>query len=222
MAKAPITGRSKTRLTPRLSPELAAELSGAFIRDAVALAAAATPATAPSTVTSVVAISPPEATAAFDELVAGVGQIAQIGDDLGQRLNHVMSTALDQGFEQVVAINADGPTLPAQFIADAFDRLDEADTDVVLGPTEDGGYYLIGWKQPHSRIVTDVEMSTPSVLADTLATAAELNLRVSLLEPWYDVDEPADLDRLIDDIAAGIPCGEHTLAFLRQAGLLPA
>ncbi len=222
MAKAPVAGQSKTRLHPRLSPAVTAQLSAAFICDAVALAASARPTTSPSTVQSIVAVSPPGADATFATLVPGVGQITQIGDDLGQRLAHVLSEALRQGYEQVVAINADGPTLPAHLIADAFDQLDAPDVDVVLGPTEDGGYYLIGWKQPHPRLVTDVEMSTPSVLNDTLRVAHELGLEVRTLDPWYDVDEPADLDRLVDDIIAGVACGPHTLAMLSDVGLLPS
>lgn len=221
MAKAPVAGHSKTRLTSRLSPEVAAELSAAFIRDAVALGASVCPSSSRSSVQSIVAVSPPDASEAFDDLLPGVGQITQVGDNLGQRLAHVMSSALEQGFEQVVAINADGPTLPSRLVADAFDQLDDADADVVLGPTEDGGYYLIGWKQPHPRIVTDVEMSTPSVLDDTLAIARDLALDVRILDSWYDVDEPADLDRLVDDVKAGVPCGEHTHAMLHRLGLLP-
>lgn len=220
MAKAPVAGHSKTRLTPRLTPSVAAELSAAFIRDAVALGASAAPSTSPSRVQSIVAVAPPDATGVFDELVPGVSQIPQVGDNLGQRLAHVMSSALDQGFDQVVAINADGPTLPSNYISEAFDQLHEPEADVVLGPTEDGGYYLIGWKQSHPRLVTDVEMSTPSVLDDTLSIARELALDVRILDPWYDVDEPADLDRLLDDMNNGVSCGEHTRAMLSNIGLL--
>lgn len=220
MAKAPMAGQSKTRLSPRLTLDVAAQLSAAFIRDAVELAQSVRPATPPSVVNEIVAVSPPDASEAFAELLPGVDQIAQIGSDLGHRLAHVLSEAIEQGYEQVVAINADGPTLPSRLVADAFDQLANSEVDVVLGPTEDGGYYLIGWKRPHPEIVVEVEMSTASVLADTLVVAERLNLSVKLLDPWYDVDEPSDLDRLLSDINNGVPCGRHTVDTLRQSGLL--
>lgn len=208
MAKAPIAGLSKTRLTPRLSHDEAAELSACFIRDAVALAERAAGARA------VVAISPTDAGPAFDELLPGCPQIVQRGAQLGDRLAHVMSRALDDGFDQVVAINADGPTLPVRLIDDAFRALGAPETDIVLGPTDDGGYYLIGWTHSHPAVVEEVEMSTPTVLDDTLAIAERDGLTVDVLDPWYDVDDGDDLDRLIADIERGVPCGEHTIAFL--------
>ena len=207
MAKAPVPGHSKTRLTPRLSDGEAARLSACFIRDAVALAGKAEGAE------PVVAIAPADSGPAFDQLVPGCTQIAQRGPRLGDRLAHVMGRALASGFDQVVAINADGPTLPVRLIDDAFESLGDSAVDVVLGPTDDGGYYLIGWTRPHPTVVTEVEMSTPTVLDDTVAIAARDGLSVRLLEPWYDVDDSSDLDRLIADIERGVPCGEHTLAF---------
>jgi glycosyltransferase A (GT-A) superfamily protein (DUF2064 family) len=98
----------------------------------------------------------------------------------------------------------------------AFERLEDEDCDVVLGPTDDGGYYLIGCKEHHERLVTDIQMSTPRVLADTLAVAAELGLRVTLLPQWFDIDESGDLDRLRSEIADGIACGRHTEAWLDE------
>ena len=93
-----------------------------------------------------------------------------------------------------------------------FAALDDPAVDVVLGPCDDGGYYLIGWKRPHPPLVREVTMSAPDTLAQTLAVAARDGLRVALLPLWYDVDGPADLARLADD--AGL--GDHTRAFLAQ------
>ena len=98
-------------------------------------------------------------------------------------------------------------------MASAFERLDEKHTDVVLGPCEDGGYYLIGWKRPYPRLVREVQMSTSHVLEDTLAAAEEQELRVSLLPEWYDVDELADLARVSQDLRGGT---SHTLGFLNK------
>ena len=113
-------------------------------------------------------------------------------------------------------MNSDGPTLPAAHLERAFVALRDG-ADVALGPSADGGYYLIGVKQPAPRLLRGVRMSTPTVLADTLALAAEYGLRVELLPAWYDVDEAADLARLTRELAAAplevAPC---TRAFLSQ------
>ena len=76
----------------------------------------------------------------------------------------------------------------------AFELLDQA--DVVLGPTEDGGYYLIGMKKPHPRLLREVQMSTPDVLTDTQELAKRMGVNIALLPPWYDVDTASDLERL--------------------------
>ena len=97
-------------------------------------------------------------------------------------------------------MDSDSPTLPAGYVQEAFARLDAA--DVVIGPCRDGGYYLIGMKQPQPRLLQEVEMSTPRVLVDTLALAAAMGVTVSLLPEWYDVDTGAELDHLAAEIAA--------------------
>lgn len=121
---------------------------------------------------------------------------------LGDRLHFVLSTALDQGLRQVIAINSDSPTLPAELLCSAFHRLDDPQVDAVFGPCADGGYYLIGVKKAPGRLVTDVQMSTPTVLRDTLAIAAADGMQVELLPEWYDVDSADELDRLSTELAA--------------------
>ena len=116
------------------------------------------------------------------------------------------------GYEQVAAINSDSPALPPAFLSQAFRELDDPAVDVVLGPCDDGGYYLIGWKRPYPPLVREVRMSTPHVLADTLAVAAAAGLRVALLPPWYDIDDAADLARM----RAQGHAGAHTRAFLER------
>ena len=214
MAKQPIAGSSKTRLLPALTPEQAAELSRCFISDAVtAMAdlAAAEPGAPPVKVN--IAGTPAQAESYFAELAPGVGFVAQEGETLGHRLNHVMSGALADGASMVLAINSDSPTLPPQLVADAFAKLASDAVDVVLGPAEDGGYYLIGWKQPHAQMVIDVEMSTPDVFRDTMAIAEAAGLRVATTTPWFDVDQPADLDRIRAALDSGWFCGPATAAF---------
>jgi hypothetical protein len=94
----------------------------------------------------------------------------------------------------VIAINSDGPTLPPEYLLEAFADLDEV--DVVLGPSEDGGYYFIGYAQPRPALYADITWSTPQVTPQTLARAAALGLTVAQSPPWYDVDTIADLERL--------------------------
>ncbi len=208
MAKAPIAGRSKTRLMPRLTAEQAAELSACFIRDSVELVETL------EDTDVIVAISPSDSQAIFSELLVGRATLAQHGVALGDRLAHVLTTGLARGYDQVIAINSDSPTLPRSLVVEAFAKLGRERTDLVLGPATDGGYYLIGWKKPLPATVVEVTMSTPNVLADTLAIAERDGLETSLLSHWYDVDTPTDLDRLLNDIASGMPCGRWTREFL--------
>ncbi len=211
MAKQPIAGSSKTRLLPALTAEQAAELSRCFISDTAAAMcdlAAAGPA-----MTVSIAGTPATAGPFFADLVPDVGFVAQQGESLGHRLNHVMSAALTDGASMVVAINSDSPTMPPHLVADGFAKLASESVDVVLGPAEDGGYYLIGWKRSHPRLVIDVEMSTPNVFQDTMDIAEAEGLRVATTEPWFDVDHPADLARIRAELDCGRFCGPATAAF---------
>lgn len=207
---------TKTRLSTVFSPEEAAELYACFLVDVIALARSV-PGVKPK-----VAYAPPDkdGEAYFRRLAPDFGLVPQVGDTLGQRLDRVMGACLSVGYDQVVAMNSDSPTLPVAYLIQAFARLDDPATDVVLGPCEDGGYYLIGWKRPHPRLVLDVTMSTKRVLADTLAIAEEEKLRVSLLPGWYDVDEPTDLLRLQADLSSGAENAKaiapRTRAFLNK------
>jgi hypothetical protein len=213
MARQPLAGRSKTRLEPVLTPAAAAALYACFLRDTLDLAR-----TLPG-VTPIVAYAPPAARAYFQKLAPGLDLVPQRGQTLGERLAHVLSQTLASGFGRVAAMNSDSPTLPPDYLSLAFDKLDGDETDVVLGPCEDGGYYLIGWKRPHPRLVREVQMSTAHVLQDTLALAAEDDLRVDLLPPWYDVDRPRDLQRVTAELSRPGSNARHTRRFLQSAGI---
>jgi rSAM/selenodomain-associated transferase 1 len=212
MAKHPVAGRAKTRLVPPLTGESAASLYHCFLQDVLATvrAAAHIAAFSPG-----IAYTPSAAQSFFRRLAPDFQLISQQGEQikdsslpsppssqLGDRLQFVLSTALGQGHQQVVAINSDSPTLPAELLCTAFQRLDDPQLDAVFGPCTDGGYYLIGVKKPPGRLVTEVRMSTPTVLSDTLTIAAEEGMRVDLLPEWYDVDSAADLKRLSAELAA--------------------
>jgi len=208
MAKRPVAGNTKTRLTPSLSPQQAADLYEGLLLDTLANIQAR------DDCTTIIAIDAAESADYFSTIAEDTAQLEQTGDALGDRLNTVLTAGLDQGFSAVFALSSDSPDLPSAHLDDAFAALDRADVDVVLGPTEDGGYYLIGWKQPWPPTVTNVTMSTPDVLADTLAIASDLGAAVHLSPEWYDIDDPVDLDRL--RAAPTATRAPHSLAFLTE------
>ena len=209
MAKRPAAGRTKTRLCPPLTAEQAAELYRCLLLDTLASVRTAV---AESDLTPFIAYAPRTAAAYFRALAPDFGLLAQGEGALGDRLASVLGAAGALGYGQAAAINSDSPALPPSFLSQAFRELDDPAVDVVLGPCEDGGYYLIGWKRPFLPLVREVRMSTPDVLADTLAVAAAAGLRVALLPPWYDIDDAAGLARM----RAQGHAGAHTRAFLER------
>lgn len=206
-AKQPVAGRTKTRLCPPLSHAAAAELYACFLRDTLALARQV-PASS-----RVIVYQPEEAADYFAALAPDFALLPQQGADLGERMDRCFTTVLGAGPGAAVLIGSDIPTLPVAHVNRAFALLGAH--DLVFGPSDDGGYYLIGMHRPHSRLLREVTMSTPTVLRDTLAIAAELGLRAALLPGWYDVDTPADLARLRIELAAAPPTvAPHTRAWL--------
>jgi rSAM/selenodomain-associated transferase 1 len=206
VAKRPAPGQTKTRLSPPLSPDQASALYECFLRDTLDLIRQV-PGIQP-----VVAYLPQAEANYFIELAPDFELILQEGDDLGARLDHALTYYLHLGYDRVVIMDSDSPTLPASYLKAAFEALDEA--DVVLGPCDDGGYYLIGLKRPAPRLLREVQMSTATVTAETLSLAAEEGLQVKLLPVWYDIDDAAALERLISE-TAGAPAevARYTRAF---------
>lgn len=193
MAKRPEPGRTKTRLTPPLTPAQAAEFFAQMLFDTLDRLQARTD------TDLVIATDHPDSADWFRSIAPAVAQVSQGEGPLGDRLATVLGRCLDNGFGQVFALGSDSPDLPSGHLDDAFAALGADDVDIVLGPADDGGYYLIGQKQPWPRVVTEVEMSTPTVLSDTLRVAAADGARVHLAPPWYDVDISQDLVRLRTD-----------------------
>ena len=209
MARRPSPGTAKTRLVPPLSHQQAAALYECFLQDTIDLVRQV------PNVQPVVAYLPRGEEDYFARLAPDFARYQQHGPDLGARLDNALTHYLNLGYQQVAAINSDGPTLPLDYLAAAFERLQGA-TDVVLGPAEDGGYYLIGLKRPAPRLLREVRMSTAHVTIDTLALAVEEGLRVALLPNWYDVDDAESLARLKAELATAPPrIAPHTQAFLR-------
>ena len=195
MAKAPGFAPVKSRLQPPLTADEARALATAFLLDR--LDAVTTLADA----TAVLAFAPSEAAAALRTLIpSGVRLLAQRGDDLGARLTHVFDDLLAQ-HAAVLVLDADSPTLPMTWVAEGVAMLAAEQADVVLGPSDDGGYWSIGLRTRCPALFADVPWSTERVLETTLARAQTLRLRVALLPRWFDVDTEADLRRLCDDVA---------------------
>jgi rSAM/selenodomain-associated transferase 1 len=210
VAKQPAPGRTKTRLTPPLDPKQASQLYECFLYDTLDLVRQVQQAQ------PVIAFLPAETESYFHRLAPDFDLIQQEGPDLGARLDNAISAYLSQGYQRVVIMNSDGPTLPSLYLAQAFIALEDG-SDVVLGPCEDGGYYLIGAKQPIPHLLRDVQMSTPTVAADTIALAVEADLHLHLLPPWYDVDNAASLIRLAKEVENGDRnVAVHTRRFIAQ------
>jgi rSAM/selenodomain-associated transferase 1 len=196
MAKAARQGEVKTRLCPPLSPPQAAELYRCFLLDKIAQVNALTEAM------PVVSYSPANAKAWFELLTpAHFILVPQLGNDLGDRLLSTFEHLFRLGYTQVLAIDSDTPTLPMAFLTRALTQLAHPTTDVVLGPTEDGGYYLIGLRQPYPQLFERMPWSTARVLPETVRRSAAEGLRVTCVEAWFDIDTPADLSRLTASLA---------------------
>ena len=184
LAKAPIPGLVKTRLIPTLGPEGAAALQARLIARTLATACAA--ATGP------VALWARPEESHFLEFAQKfpIGLARQSDGDLGAR----MLAALQSSCPALV-IGSDCPALEPQHLRDAADALRDG-CDAAVIPAEDGGYVLIGLRQPRPDLFADMPWGTGTVMAETRRRAAELGLAVRELAPLWDLDLPADLDRL--------------------------
>jgi len=190
MAKVPFVGEVKTRLTPPLTREEAAELCVCFLRDMTKNVAGLRA----NGTEGVVLYTPANAAASLHDLLPdGFRLFAQRGETLGERLINAADELLDDGYDSVCLINSDSPTLPAEILSTAASLLAKDGDRVVLGPSQDGGYYLIGLKRPHRNLFERIAWSTADVLAHTTERAAEIDLPVELLPTWYDVDDLATL-----------------------------
>jgi uncharacterized protein len=211
MAKAPRAGEVKTRLCPPLSPEEAAALYHCFLLDKVEQVRAL-PGARPA-----IAYTPAERRSFFEALAPGFVLLLQRGADLGERLANGFEALFAARHAAVLLIDSDTPTLPTAWLAWACASLAASPADVVLGPSEDGGYYLIGLRKLHRELFADVRWSTPEVLPETLRRARSLGLVVATVPPWFDVDTADDLARLRSTLAT-VPAGaaRHTRRFLEE------
>jgi len=225
LARAPSVP-GKSRLTGNLSPGSATALRAALLMDTLAVACAVGE-------RIVIAYTPDASRQEIEALVVTMGDgnvrtvprgwppvlIPQRGDDLGARMHQALVDVFAAGAGAVVLIGSDLPTLPAAAVTDAFAQLD-AGADVVVGPTDDGGYYLIGVSEPRAELFDGVPWGTAEVFETTLARVARLGLSAATVAPWYDVDRPEDVGRVM---AGGRATGAaaRTRAALRATGLAP-
>jgi rSAM/selenodomain-associated transferase 1 len=198
MAKASIPGRAKTRLVPPLTREEAARLNTAFLRD---IADSLIGSSALADIAPFMAHAPAGSAAFFREILpARIGLLETVAPSFADCLFHAAASLLDAGHESACLINSDSPTLPAAYLVSAATILAAPGDRVVLGPSTDGGYYLIGLKRPHRRLFEGVDWSTERVFAQTLDRAKELSLAVHHLPSWYDVDDLAALRVLMGEL----------------------
>lgn len=198
MAKASQPGRAKTRLSPPLTLEEAAACNTAFLRD-IADNLLAAGKLAP--VSGAMAYGPPGQGAFFERhMPPGIGRFEVWEPDFGHCLLKALEAQFAAGHRAACVLNSDSPTLPPSILADAALRLEQPGDRIVLGPSSDGGYYLLGCKAIHRRLVENIAWSTQIVARQTQERAAEIGVEVQLLPEWYDVDDAAALRTLIGEV----------------------
>lgn len=204
MTKVPQAGQVKTRLVPPLAPDEAAELNKAFLRDT---AAAISNAASSEDACGIAVYTPIGAELVYvDILPADFVLLPQRGESFGERLYFATVDLFKCGFESVCLIDSDSPTVPPENFARAVELLQRPGERIVLGPSDDGGYYLIGLKKPHREVFERIDWSTERVLDQTVRRAAESGLEVELLPPGYDIDDAAALRRLCDELLGQNTC----------------
>lgn len=187
-AKAPVPGKVKTRLQPHLSAEQCASLHESFITDTLSIAREIEGA-------DIFLACHPGVEHPFFLKVArdfGIRLTAQRGNDLGERMDNAIKWGLEMRYGKVIVIGSDSPDLPPDYIRDGFEMLDSS--EMVLGPSRDGGYYLIGGRK-QLPVFYDVPWSSSRVFGTTLEIARKKGITFSILREWYDIDTCEDLER---------------------------
>lgn len=209
--KVPRPGDVKTRLTPVLSPSEAARLYTAFLRDTL------------RQVRRLDAdvrlyLAPPLPTGELEGVPSDVSLYEQQGESLGPRMKRAIRDTLDAGYERVLVMGSDHPTLPSSFLRQALPALQEPRA-ICFGPTEDGGFYLVGMRGFYPQLFEDMSYSHSEVFSDTLARAEHTDAQITILPPWYDVDTPQDLDRMGADLRKGDTEAPNTRRIANELGL---
>jgi len=192
MAKAPKPNEVKTRLIPHLKPDMAALLYNNFLLDKIEQVKSIEKAE------FFIAYMPDNSENYFKKIAPDFDLILQIGNDLGDRLVYVSNKLFNKGFKKVVILDSDTPNLPTEYIRKAIIGLETS--DIIIGPCEDGGYYLIGLKLPTPDIFKNIPWSTSEVVNVTVKRAEAICLKSCFLKYWYDIDTIDDLKRLKKDL----------------------
>jgi hypothetical protein len=211
MAKVPGESPVKSRLHSALTAARATELYRCFLLDRLDALAEL------GGVSLIVAFTPAEAAGRMKELApSGFRLVAQRGADLGERLSTLLRELLEDGHAGAIAIDSDSPTLPMAYVMEAARVLSEERCDIVLGPCEDGGYYLIGLRAPQPDLFEGIPWSTDAVFSMTIGKASRRGLSVHVLPRWFDVDTETDLRRLHAEMTATNSGPRRTYAFVRD------
>ncbi len=214
MAKAPRPGAVKTRLTPSFSPEVVTDFYRCLLDDTLALAW--------SLGDVEVAIMCPESDVNELALLAGkdVSVVPQKGEGLAAGLTSVFAHFAEGHQRRTIAFNSDSPHLPRSVLEDAFETL--AAHDVIVGPTDDGGYYLVGANASHPALFASDGMGTSTALERLLSNARAIGLSVGLSDPFYDIDVADDLTRLAAELRLAPTRAPRTARWLREWELVTA
>ena len=199
MMKTPRNGFSKTRLSPPLSPEEAAGISRCFLKDTSVVIEALS--RQDPFVVGVAIYTPVGSEGDLGELLPpGFKMIAQREGDFGTRLSGAAEDLFSVGFSAVCLIGSDSPTLPFHYLQDLATFLKEPKDRMVIGPCWDGGYYLLGLRDVHTRLFENITWSTDRVYGETIERSKEINLPAVTLPVWYDVDDQFSLNRLLSEL----------------------
>jgi uncharacterized protein len=198
MAKASAPGRTKTRLVPPLTFDEAAALNTAFLQD---IAANVILAGRHAAIAGYAAYAPRGSEDFFNGILPpAIGLIDACLPNFGDCLSQTINQLFGHGHQSAVVLNSDSPTLPMALLVEAAEALAQPGDRAVLGPSTDGGYYLLGLKTAHRRLFEDIAWSTERVVGQTLDRAREIKLDVHILPAWYDVDDSEGLRRLRDEV----------------------
>ena len=216
-AKDPVEGQVKTRLSSLLDAPTILNLYHHFLSDSIGKLCSV------SGVERFIGMASPPRSDYFDNVSRdpSIRLFVQAGQNLGERMRQAFQDRFTEGFERVVIIGSDSPTLPTVYIEQAL----RSEKEVVIGPSTDGGYYLVGMKGRMTDIFAGVHWGTSRVLSETLKALQGNGTEAELLPVWYDVDLPEDLRFLKTHLEwmahAGLEEGKATLEFLNQLQLEP-
>lgn len=218
-AKKPFPGAVKTRLSPPLTPAEAAGFYICMIQDTLEMTRSLSGLT-----TFIFFQNDPDAAEYFATLAPEILSLPQRGVDLGERMKRAFEEIFARGFNVAAIIGTDSPDLPQEYIYEAFSLLEYEHTEVVFGPAEDGGYYLLAMKRVWGELFSKLPWSSEDLLAASVEAAKDACLGASFLPQWHDIDTAADLQRqeLLDEKSPAVNTREFLISKLQPDNLPPS